>query len=194
MTQVKPLLLLATFALSGCAQKRDVELAGTTRLVSTPTSIVALTPASHSPALPADINFGGSRGRSALYLKFPADFASYGTAQKAFITLSPRADAAVDATPVAVEAWRVNADWEAADLSTWSDKPPLAPPYSSAEVTAAPARDLRIDVTELVRFAVQNPDLNFGFALLGRGGTGHGASFDTGISAGNAPRLEVYVR
>ena len=52
----------------------------------------------------------------------------------------------------------------------------------------------RIDVTELVRFASQNPDLDFGIALLGRAGSGHGATFATGISGGTAPRLEVYVR
>jgi hypothetical protein len=59
---------------------------------------------------------------------------------------------------------------------------------------SSPARDLRIDVTELVRFALANPTQNFGIALLGHGGSGHGASFATGMSTGAAPRLEIYAR
>ena len=194
MTQSRAFLLIATLAVCACAPKRDIELANTKRLVSTPTSIAALTSASDSAALPAEITFGGSHGRSALYLQFPVDFASNGMPLKAFIALSPRADASTDATPIVVEAWRVNAAWQAAQLRTWADKPPLAPPYARTEIGSSPVHELRIDVTELVRFATQNPTLDFGFALLGRGGSGHGASFATGIDAGNAPRLEVYVR
>ncbi len=194
MTQTRAILVIAAATLCACAPKRDVELSNSKRLVSTPTGIAVLSSASDSALLPAEISFGSSHGRSALYLEFPTDFAAYGVPLKAFIALSPRAEATPDATPVTVEAWRVNAAWQAEELRTWSDKPPLAPPYASEEISSSPARELRIDVTELVRYAAQNPSLNFGFALLGRGGSGHGASFATGISAGDAPRLEVYVR
>ncbi len=194
MTQAPLASCIAALALCACAPQRDVELAGSTRLVSTPTSISALSQGYVSAALPAQITFGGSQGRSALYLKFPADFAAHGTPLKAFIALSPRADATPSAEPVTVEAWRVNASWQPEQLQAWSDKPPLSPPYARAQLESSPARELRLDVTELVRFAAQNPALDFGFALLGRGGSGHGVSFATGISAGDAPRLEVYVR
>ena len=194
MTPRHTLLLITACTASACAPQRDAELANSTRLVFTPSSIAELTPASESAALPAEITFGSSHGRSALYLQFPADFAGYGAQLKAYLTLSPRAAASTDASPVVVEAWRVNATWRAAELSAWSDKPPLAPPYASQEISGSPAHELRIDVTPLVRFAAQNPTRNFGLAVIGRGGTGHGASFATGISGGTAPRLEVYVR
>ncbi|MEO7032707.1 MAG: DNRLRE domain-containing protein [Polyangiaceae bacterium] len=196
MTQAALGSLIAACALSAyaCAPPRDVDLARTVRLVSSPTSISELSEARASAALPAEITFGSSQGRSALYLKFPANFAAYRTPLKAFIALSPREDATADATPVVVEAWRVNAAWEATEMRAWSDKPPLAPPSARAQLDTSPARELRIDVTELMRFAAQNPALDFGFALLGQGGPGHGASFATGISGGDAPRLEVYVR
>ncbi|MEO8903481.1 MAG: hypothetical protein ABI488_14795 [Polyangiaceae bacterium] len=196
MTKAALSSLVAACALSAyaCAPERDVDLARTVRLVSTPTSISALSSSHDCSALPAEITFGGSQDRSALYLKFPADFAIHGTPLKAFIALSPREDASADATPVVIEAWRVNAAWEPAELRAWSDKPPLAPPYARVDINSSPTRELRIDVTELVRFAAQNPALDFGFALLGQAGPGHGASFATGISGGDAPRLEVYVR
>lgn len=194
MTPRHTLLLIAICTASACAPHRELELANSKRLVFTPTRIAELTQTSDSAALPAEITFGSSRGRSALYLQFPADFAAYGTQLKAYLTLSPRAAASTDASPVVVEAWRVNAAWRAAELHAWSDKPPLAPPYASQEFSGSPAHELRIDVTPLVRFAAQNPTRNFGLAIIGRGGSGHGASFATGISAGNAPRLEVYVR
>ncbi len=194
MTRADLCWLFATLALCACAPERDVELAGSTRFVSTPTRISALSQAYDSAALPAQVTFGGSHGRSALYLQFPTDFAGRGTPVKAFITLSARADASPDAAPVVVEAWRVNAPWQPAELRAWSDKPPLAPPFANEKTSASPARALRIDVTELVRFAAQNPAQDFGIALLARGGSGHGVSFATGISAGDAPRLEVYLR
>ncbi|MEP7049731.1 MAG: DNRLRE domain-containing protein [Pseudomonadota bacterium] len=194
MTKSRALLLIATSAWCACAPGRSVELASSKRVISTPIKIAELTPASDSATLPAEITFGGSHGRSALYLEFPTDFAAYGTPLQAFITLSPRESASPEATPVLVEAWRVTAAWQAAELRTWSDKPPLAPPYALERFTGSPAHELRIDVTELVRFAAQNPTLNFGFVLLSRGGAGRGASFTTGMSGGNAPRLEVYVR
>lgn len=193
MTQSITLLLSVSCALCACAPERNVELANTRRFVVTPTRIAELTPGSDSSALPVAVSFGGSQGRSALYLQFPSDYAAYGTPLKAYLALSPRADASPDPAQIVVEAWRVNAAWQAAELRSWADKPPLAPPYRIEKLSGSPAREQRLDVTELVRFAAENPSRDFGIALLGRGGSGPGLSFATGISGGSAPRLEVYV-
>jgi hypothetical protein len=176
------------------APTRESVIVTSTRIVTLPSSIAALSQAESAPGLPAQISFGSAQGRSALYLKFPTDLAAHGVPLKAFIALSPRADAPVDATPATVEAWRVSAAWQAEQLVVWSDKPPLAPPYARAQLESSLPGEQRIDVSELARFAAQNPDLDFGIALLGRTGSGHGATFATGINGGVAPRLEIYVR
>jgi hypothetical protein len=187
--------LFGALSLNACAAPvRDSAIAKATRIVTLPIGIAALSQAEDAPGLPAQISFGSARGRSALYLQFPAQRSVRGLPLKAFIALSPREGAPVDAAPATVEAWRVSAAWQAEQLVAWSDKPELAPPYARAELESSLPGEQRIDVTELVRFAAKNPDLDFGIALLGSAGRGHGATFATGISGGVAPRLEVYVR
>lgn len=163
------------------------------RWVLEPSAIAALEPGQHMTGLPAQVRFGGTFGRSALFLKFPDAWRARGVPTRAFVTLDAREAAPADVGTVRVEAWRVNAAWQGAELEHWSDKPALAPPYASTEVSAA-SNELRIDVTELVRFAAEHPERDFGLALISRGGTGHGASFATGMSGGRAPRLELYLR
>ena len=99
-----------------------------------------------------------------------------------------------DPEPVRVEVRRVRSRWQPGALHAWSDKPELAPPYATAVISSSPARTLRINITELLRFAANNPDLDEGLALIAPSGTGHGATFSTGMSGGAAPRLEVYTR
>ncbi|MES1175404.1 MAG: DNRLRE domain-containing protein [Myxococcales bacterium] len=143
--------------------------------------------------MPERICFGDPFGPSALYLKFPSGWNARGRAVKAFLTLTPSDAAASDASTISVTAWRVRSDWQPGELRTWSDKPELAPPFASRAITSAPPRELRIDVTELARFAAENPERDFGIALVSRGGAGRGAPFATGMAGGVAPRLEVYV-
>lgn len=142
--------------------------------------------------LPAEIRLGGPLGRSALYLKFAKDPSTRGLPLRAYLSLSARTNAPEDASPVTLEVWRVTSEWRAAELKNWSDKPGLGPPYARAAVLNAPASDQRIDVTELVRFLAQNPERDFGMAVLGSGSAGHGKSFATGMNGDWAPRLEVY--
>ena len=162
-----------------------------TRLVVSPSAIAALCAERETRGLPAEISFGSAFGRSALYLQFAGDWRSLGTPMKATLALSAREGAPVDDTPITLEAWRVNGAWQPDELHRWSDKPALAPPYATVSYRATSARDARIDVTELLRFAAQNPERDFGIALLASGGTGHGASFATGMSGGDTPRLEL---
>ncbi len=194
---VRPLLLaLASACLVACQPSRPNVADGPsrTRLVLTPTAIAVLSSDHDSHGLPGAICMGGPFGRTALYLKFPNTWRARGPALRAFVTLSPRDGAARDEHPVAIEAWRVTSDWQPAGLQRWSDKPELAPPSARATTTNTPPREFRVDVTELVHFAEQNPERDFGFALLSPAGSGHGATFAAGMAGDVAPRLEVYLR
>lgn len=169
------------------------------RIVSSPSSIAFLSSDRERSGLSGEIRFGGPLGRSALYLKFPNEWRSSvrtaeGNPRQAFLTLSPREGSAVSDSPLTLEAWRVSADWQPNQLQRWSAKPSLAPPYARAIVTSSPARELRIDVTELVRFAAENPERDFGIAVIASGSDGPGATFSSGFADGIAPHLEVYLR
>jgi hypothetical protein len=189
-------LLALALGSSGCARpNREPGAAlARARLVSLPSSIAQVSSAQRSDGLGGEIRFGGPLGRSALYLKFRGEWRTHGVPVQAFLTLSPRAASASSDIPLTLEAWRISADWQPAALQCWSDKPSLAPPYARVKVTASPSRELRIDVSELVRFAAQNPERDFGIAVIGSGSEGPGQSFSSGLSGGQAPRLEVYLR
>jgi hypothetical protein len=53
---------------------------------------------------------------------------------------------------------------------------------------------LRVDVTSLVKDWGRRDDGDHGIALLARGDDAYGAVVSTGLSQGNGPRLEVYVK
>jgi hypothetical protein len=163
------------------------------RLVSWPSSIAYVSSDSDSAGLPGEIRFGGPLGRSALYLKFPSEWRTQGTPQRAFVTLSTRAGSATPEPPVTLEAWRISADWQPRTLQRWSDKPSLAPPFARVRGRASTVQDLRIDVTELVRFAAQNPERDFGIAIIASGSEGPGETFSSGLDGGRAPQLELYL-
>jgi hypothetical protein len=189
------LIWFALAPLSGC-QPPHADAAphlNSARWVLTPSAIASLSSDHDTLALPEEIRLGDPFGRSALYLKFPKDWREHGRAEQAVLTLTPSDAAASDSSAISVEAWRVRSDWQPEELRAWSDKPELAPPSASTSITSAPPRELRIDVTDLVRFAAQNPERDFGLALLTRSGAGQGAAFATGMAGGNAPRLEIYV-
>ena len=181
---------------SACARHLGVASipGASARVVETPSGLAALSQSGPIVGLPGAITFGGPSGRSALYLQFSPEWRTSGAPLRAFIALEPRLGEMPDPEPVEVEVWRVRSPWQASALHAWSDKPELAPPYASAVISSSPARTLRIDITELLRFAANNPALDQGFALIARGGHSHGASFATGMSGGAAPRLEVYTR
>jgi hypothetical protein len=163
------------------------------RLVMTPSGIAVLAQGRSFSGLPGEIIFGDPGGRSALYLQFPAEFRANGAPLRAFLTLDARTEAPPESQPTQVEAWRVRSAWQASALHAWSDKPELAPPYVRA-AAVSPSRTLRIDVTEILRFAANNPELDHGIALIASGSDGPGARFSTGMDGDAAPRLEVYTR
>lgn len=164
------------------------------RAVITPSGLAVLASGQSYEGVPGAVAFGSTHGRSALYLSFPAEWRAHGAPLRAFIALEPQTDAPPLEEPIRIEAWRIRNDWHPDALHDWSDKPELAPPYASATIPSSPAGTLRIDVTELIRFAANNPELDHGIALIAKGGSGHGAAFATGINGGTPPRLEIYSR
>lgn len=192
------LTVLLGIAWASCACARSgressAALAGE-RLVSSPSSIAYVASDRPAAGLTGEIRFGGPRGRSALYLKFPSEWRTRGIPQHAFVTLSAREGSATSAQPLTLEAWRISADWQPRTLQRWSDKPSLAPPYARVRGNARAAQELRIDVSELVRFAAQNPERDFGIAIIASGSEGPGETFDSGLAGGKGPRLELYLR
>lgn len=189
------LIVFTALPLSSCQPRHAAAArqANVTRWVLTPSAIASLSSARDTQGVPEEIRLGDAFGRGALYLKFPNHWRDHGRPLRAVLTLTPTRDASSDALTISVEAWRVKSDWQPEELRAWSDKPELGPPSASASITSAPPRELRIDVTQLVRFAAQNPERDFGLAVLARGGPGQGAAFTTGMAGGSAPRLEIDV-
>ena len=181
--------------LASCAPSERAPIpVASERSVLVPSGLAVLEPGGSHEGQPGSITFGSASGRSALYLCFPPEWRAGGTPARAFIALEPREDSMPSGEPVRIEAWRVRNAWRPHALHDWSDKPELAPPYAAVTVTSSPATTLRLDVTELMRFAAHNPELDHGIALIAVGGSGHGVSFSTGVDGGAAPRLEVYSR
>jgi len=193
LNQLLPLFVFAF--LVSCAPRSVGPSAKLTsqRIVSTPSSIAFVASDGITTGLGGEIRFGGPRGRSALYLKFPSELRARGAPRQAFLTLSAREGSAISDVPLTLEAWRISADWQPSELQHWFEKPSLAPPYARTRITSSPPRELRIDVTELMRFAAENPERDFGIAVIAAGSDGPAASFDTGFAGGTAPRLDLYV-
>ena len=196
MSSWRPVTLVAiALGSSACARpgRESAAQVARVRLVSAPSSIAYVSPASDAPGLSGEICFGGPLGRSALYLKFANEWRKQGVPSEAFLTLFAHEGSASSDAPVTLEAWRISADWQPRTLR-WSEKPSLAPPYARTRIKSSPAQDLRLDISELVRFAAQNPERDFGIAIIASGSEGPGVTFSSGLAAGRAPRLELYLR
>lgn len=181
--------------LSGCTPPPSEALSATQpRVVLAAEAIAVLSKHGPVSGLPERVQFGGALGQNALLLRFPGAEHAAGPPALAFLTLLKADGEAPDPTPVKLEAWRVSSDWQADELRTWAELPELALPESQLEFESAPEPTVRIDVTELLRFAAAHPNRDFGIALLARGGSGTGVSFTTGMSGGRAPLLELYPR
>lgn len=184
----------ALLAVSGCGGANSDLLLGpqTSRVVLTPSAVAALSANEHSTGLPSEVRLGGAFGHSALFLRFPQHWRAHGVPQRAFLVLSATPHGSI-VEPVRVQVWRASTAWLPEALHDWSDKPALAPPYVSVEAASPPPAELRIDVSEWLRFAADHPERDFGVALLAHASSGAGLSVATGVSGGRGPRLEVYL-
>jgi len=202
MTSPRPLALfslalVSLFGVVACARARGEAPQipeASQRVVLTPSALAVLSGSQANEGAPSAVTFGDANGASALYLDFSKDWQRLGVPLAAFLALDAREGAVHDSVPVTIEVWSVRSPWQPGELHTWSDKPRLAPPFARITLSPSATHPLRVDVTPLLRFMAQNPALDQGFALLARGGEGHGASFATGMNGGRAPRLEIYVR
>jgi hypothetical protein len=162
------------------------------RTVAEPVAMAVISAERRGDALPRSVTFGGAAaGKTALYLRFAELDLPGQNIERAYLRLEPETAGAFDTAPVDVEVWRVRRAWTPGDFD-WSSQPTLGPPRARGQ--AHGRAPLRIDVTELVREAQQNPGRSHGLAVLGKAGEGHGASFSTGVGGEWLPRLEVYVR
>jgi hypothetical protein len=169
---------------------------GSRRLLFRPHAIAVVSargPAQTDP-LPNAVTFGGEKeGASALFLEFELRAHAIKSVDSAFLVLEPLPMSAPEPEQVEVDAWRIAEPWDRGSV-TWLAQPSLAPPRARGVAQSSPLGVLRIDVSAIIRFWLRQPRQNRGLALKAPGGDGHGLSFATGASDGNAPRLELYVR
>ena len=62
------------------------------------------------------------------------------------------------------------------------------------DLAATPARVLRIDVTEVVRGWAKDRKRYHGLALIANGTSDTGACFTSGLTWGQGPRLQIFLR
>lgn len=135
---------------------------------------------------------GAVHGEAHVFISFPLAAVQTRSLADAFLLLEPVADP-VSAGPIRLEVWRIASSWTGNTIGPMN-QPRLAPPRAEGIAHAGARSTVRVDVTELVHFALNNPASAHGLAIVADAGEGTGASFSTGTTTGPAPRLEVYVR
>jgi hypothetical protein len=160
------------------------------RFVLRPTSLRVLSDG--RAETPSSVTFGSWRGSSALYLHFEPAIAQRHTIDAAFLLLDPMPAPLASTEAVELHAWRIAQPWPRSRQMT-AAAPELDPPHSRAFAHPGSSATLRVDVTSIVKVLAADPHHDFGLALVASQGRGHGASYTTGLSLGQGPRLEVYV-
>ncbi len=134
----------------------------------------------------------GKRGEEAiLYLRFAVAIPAEAELQRALLTLEPM-PCANRPGRVTFEVAQVLAPWASSDV-TFGSRPELGLPMQLAEISATPARALRLDVTELVAAWQRHHNRYHGVALRGIGDSDSGACYTSGLERGRGPRLDVYL-
>lgn len=126
----------------------------------------------------------------AFYLRFEKAWRP-GSVRAAFLLLEPSRGAMVG-PDLELEVWRANRAWKGPGF-TWSRQPGVSHPVSRGIARSAPPMPVRIDVTELVRFASEHPQMDHGYVLRASSERGSGVTVSTGFGEGVPPRLDVYV-
>jgi len=144
--------------------------------------------------LPDVIALGhASSGSATLLLHFSVPLTDARDVTAAFLVLDPMEGAPPPAKPVPITIARILEPWRAEGVS-WGRHPSLDVPEKAGFAGNALAATLRLDVTHLVReWAGQRAD-EHGIAILADGDDPFGASYSLGVTRGQGPRLEVYVR
>lgn len=165
------------------------------RVVVTPRDVAAVAenlPGGGHATLPLG---GRGPGDAAIYLAFAldGDLDELGEVEAAYVVAQPAAGAVTASAWIDVEARDVPDRFDGARVD-WSRRPATGRPAAIGRTRGAEGTPLRIDVTELVRGWVRSGRRDVGVALVARAAADLGATVSTGLGAGAAPRLEVYLR
>jgi hypothetical protein len=128
-----------------------------------------------------------------MLFRFAATWRDNAEVVSAFLVLEAEGGAPPATSPITFETARVVERWQSGVVS-WGRQPRLSVPRAAGSVRPRPTIPLRVDVTPWVRAFGRRDADDHGIALLARGDDAYGAVVSTGLSLGNGPRLEVYVK
>lgn len=137
----------------------------------------------------------GSRGAgdAVVLLSFDHGLGREDDVEAAWVVVEPAEGSATASDWIEVEARDVPGRFDGARVD-WARRPATGRPVSSTRTRGAQGTPLRVDVTELVRAWIHGGRRDGRIALVARARADVGATFTTGLGAGAAPRLEVYLR
>jgi len=136
---------------------------------------------------------GRSAGDAAVYLAFVHGLDRDDDVEAAWVVVEPAAGAVTASAWIEVEARDIPRAFASASVD-WARRPQTARPSSRARTRGAAGSTLRVDVTDLVRGWIANNRRDGRVALVADADADVGATFSTGLGAGPAPRLEIYLR
>jgi hypothetical protein len=144
--------------------------------------------------LPDAVALGrGSSGTVVMLFRFAATWRDDAEVMSAFLVLDALDGAPPAASPITLEMARIAEPWQPAVVS-WGRQPRLGLPRTAGTLRVRPLVPLRVDVTSLVREWQRRDADDHGIALLARGDDAYGTVVSMGVSQGNGPRLEAYVK
>lgn len=159
------------------------------RVVLPATDVAVLTSRASEPVHVDAIALGrAALGDVVLLLQFDADLGPSVTVDSAFVTLDPVERAPAPASRIDVSIAAIDVPWDSGSVS-WMRQPTTGVAETVAGNLARGRTPLRIDVTDLLR----RTGLKNGVAIYAKGSDPIGALYSTGLGAGVAPRLELYL-
>ncbi len=136
----------------------------------------------------------GKRGQSdTLLMRYSIELGQIARVQRALVVLDPMPDCVRRPGRIALELAHVVSPWRSAQL-TRGNQPRLDLPMALPDTAATPARPLRIDVTEVVRAWAKDRKRFHGLAIIANGTSDTGACFTSGLTWGESPRLQIFLR
>jgi hypothetical protein len=157
-------------------------------------AVVASRGAAGGGELPDLVALGrGASGTVIMLFRFAATWRDDAEVVSAFLVLDAVEGAPPATSPITLEMARVLEAWQPGIVS-WGRQPRMDLPRTAGTVRPRATVPLRVDVTPLVKDWGRRAADDHGIALLARGEDAYGAVVSTGVSQGNGPRLEVYVK
>ncbi|MFO0618351.1 MAG: hypothetical protein U0414_37505 [Polyangiaceae bacterium] len=159
------------------------------RVVLDATDVAVLSSRASEPVHLDVIALGrASLGEVVLLLRFDAELGPRVSVDSAFVVLDPVDRAPAPASPIDVSIAAIEVPWDSSSVS-WTRKPTTGVAETVARNLPRGRAPLRIDVTDLMR----RSGLANGVAIYAQGNDPIGALYSTGLGAGAAPRLELYL-